>query len=108
MFKLLRTIKPNSTAEFQHSRNMGHTFKYYNTKILASERNLQKRLTLEAINIWCFSFTSKGKRKTPINTHRKTAVNINSDIDSLNPAYTQLLNKKLPYKYKQPIISNYL
>lgn len=61
---------------------MDHTFDYDNTKILASERNLQKRLTLEAINI---------------NKYRKTSINLKSDIDSLNPAYTQLLNKKLKY-----------
>lgn len=73
-----RTIKPNNTAAFQHARNMGHTFNYENTKIIKSEPNLQKRLTLEAINI---------------NTYRETSINLKSDIDALNPAYTQLLHK---------------
>ena len=52
------------------------TFDFVNTRILTKENNLRKRLTLEAINIYL---------------HRAEAINLKSDIDNLNPTYTQLL-----------------
>lgn len=69
--------KVNSTAAYQHSAKTGHTFKYEETKILKTEKHLQKRLTLEAIYI---------------NQNSKTAINLKSDIDTLNPSYSKLLN----------------
>lgn len=71
-----KTEKNNNTAAFHHSKNTGHTFNFENTKILTTEKILHKRLTLETIHI---------------NIHRKNAVNLKSDIDNLNPAYTQLI-----------------
>ena len=71
-----KTIKQNKTAAFQHTKNTGHTFDLDNTKVLTTENHLQKRLTLESINI---------------NLYKRTSINLKSDIDTLNPAYTQLL-----------------
>lgn len=71
-----KIIKANNTAAFQHSKNTGHTFDFDNTQILKSESNLRKRLILEAINI---------------NIHKKTTINLKSDIDNLNPSYSQLI-----------------
>lgn len=71
-----KTVKVNNTAAYQHSKSLNHTFDFENTRILAKENNLQKRLTLEAINI---------------NLNRTKAINLKSDIDNLNPTYTQLL-----------------
>ena len=79
-----KTIKTNNTAAFQHSKNTGHTFNFDNTQILQSERNLRKRLILEAINI---------------NIYKKTSINLKSDIDNLNPTYTQLLKEMREKKY---------
>lgn len=74
-----KIAKSNSTAAFQHSRDTGHTFDFDNTEILKTEKNLQKRLLLEAINI---------------NIHKNTSINLKSDIDNLNPSYSQLIKKK--------------
>ena len=71
-----RTSK-NQTAVVTHFQNTGHTFNFENPQILAVERQLNKRLTHESIHI---------------NLHKKTCVNLKSDIDSLNPTYTALLN----------------
>ena len=71
-----KTLKVNSTAAYQHSKTLNHTFDFVNTRILTKENNLRKRLTLEAINIYL---------------HRTEAINLKSDIDNLNPTYTQLL-----------------
>lgn len=71
-----KIIKKTNTAAFQHSKETGHTFNFNDTKILAKETNLQKRLTLESINI---------------NKHKRTSINLKSDIDTLNPAYSHLL-----------------
>lgn len=71
-----KTIKKNNTAAFQHSKDTAHTFDFENAKILTKEKHLQKRLTLEAISIHL----------------NKKAINLKSDIDTLNPTYTNLLN----------------
>ena len=74
-----KTTKKNNTAVFHHSKDTGHTFDFDNTKIVTTEKNLQRRLTLETINI---------------NINRSNTINLKSDIDNLNPTYTQLLNNK--------------
>lgn len=79
--QIAKTPKQNNTAAYHHTKNTGHTLNFEKTRILATENHLQKRLTIESINI---------------NLYKNTAVNLKSDIDTLNPAYTQLLkNLKL-------------
>lgn len=80
-----KIIKTNNTAAFQHSKQTGHTFDFENTQILKTEKNLQKRLILEAVNI---------------NINKKTSINLKSDIDNLNPTYSQLI-KNVQTNYKK-------
>lgn len=68
--------RANNTAAFYHSQNTGHTFDFDNTKIITTEKHLQKRLILESINI---------------NLNKSTSINLKSDIDTLNPSYSNLI-----------------
>lgn len=67
----------NQTAVVHHIINTGHSFNYDEVRILLMEYNLNKRLVLESI---C------------INKHRETSLNLRSDLDSLNPIYSQLID----------------
>lgn len=74
--QLKRCQKKNMTAALQHVIETGHSFDLDGTKILAKEKHLGKRLTLESLHI---------------NIQNKTTINLKSDIENLNPAYVQLL-----------------
>lgn len=66
----------NQTAAISHILNTGHTFNYDDTQILTTQQHYRKRLTLESINI---------------NLFKDTSINLRSDINSLNPSYTPIL-----------------
>lgn len=57
---------------YQHSREMGHTFNFSDTKIIAAQPHLNKRIILESIYI---------------NKYTDTAINLKFDIDKLNPVF---------------------
>lgn len=71
-------IKINSTGAVQHSINTGHAFDFERTKVLETQPNMSKRLVIEALYI---------------NKCREKSVNLKSDMDNMNPVYTQLLHK---------------
>ena len=68
--------KTNTTAAFYHAKNTGHTFNLNNTEVIATEKHLHKRLILESIHI---------------NMNKNKSINLKSDIDTLNPAYSSLI-----------------
>ena len=71
-----KKLRPNNTAAFYYTKNTGHTFDLDNTKIIGTEKHLQKRLILEPIFI---------------NKNKTTSINLKSDIDTLNPPYSNLI-----------------
>lgn len=68
----------NATAALQHTINTGHTFNYDSVKILDAEINFRKRLTLEMLHI--------------VNEGDNNAVNLKSDVESLDSTYAQLIH----------------
>lgn len=76
-----KSLNTNSTGAVQHVINTGHTFNLNQTKILAVQPKLNKRLVMEALYI---------------NKNQKNSINIKADIDKMNPIYTQLLNRRQP------------
>lgn len=73
-----RHMKVNTTGLVQHSINTGHTFDFEQTKVVATQPQLSKRLVLETLYI---------------NKHRVKSVNLKDDIENMSPVYTQLLNR---------------
>lgn len=71
-------MKSNSTGAVQHSIDTGHTFDFDHTDVLATQPKLSKRLVIESLYI---------------NKFKERSVNLKSDIDTMNPVYSQLLNK---------------
>lgn len=71
-------LKSNPTALVEHKINTGHNFNFDNVTILDIQSNYKKRLTSEMIQI---------------QKNNKNSVNKRTDIDSLNRAYFNILEK---------------
>ena len=71
-------VKSNPTALVEHKKNTGHNFNFDGVKILDTQQNYKKRITSEMINI---------------QKNIDTTVNKRTDIDGLNTAYFNILDR---------------